>query len=117
MAIRAKIVLAAAAGHTNCEIATQLCVSPKTVSLWRRRFLDSGLAGIEKEAARGKRMASPPPKVVRRILQMTVHQQPPGSRSWTTRSLAKALGISPSMVHRVWKANGVSPQGKRPSSQ
>ena len=49
LALRARIVLAAASGSRNREIADQLCVSPKTVALWRRRFLNARLSGIEKK--------------------------------------------------------------------
>ena len=54
LALRARIVLLAADGKTNQQIAQQLATSPKTVSLWRRRFLEARLAGIEREAPRGR---------------------------------------------------------------
>jgi transposase len=55
LAVRARIILLAAKGKTNKEIAIRLKARPKTVSLWRRRFADRGLAGIEKESPRGGR--------------------------------------------------------------
>ncbi len=54
LALRAEIILLAAEGKTNQQIAHQLHTSPKTVSLWRRRFLQGGLDAIEREAPRGK---------------------------------------------------------------
>jgi transposase len=108
LALRAKIVLAAAAGCGNREIAAQLRVSPRTVALWRQRFLESRLSGIEKEAPRGRRAARTPENTIRRILDATIHGPPLGMRFWTIRSLASTLGISPSTVHRVWKAHGIS---------
>jgi transposase len=112
LALRARIVLAAASGSRNREIADQLCVSPKTVALWRRRFLNARLSGIEKEAPRGRRVAGVPEHIVRNILDAT-YGRPPDRRFWTTRALADILGVSPSTVHRVWKAHGISPGDAR----
>ena len=103
LALRAKIVLLAADGETNVEIARKLRASLKTVVLWRRRFLDGRLAGIEKEARRCKRKSEIGKATTRLILQKTKE------RHWTVRSLAKELGISPSMVYRVWKTYGLRP--------
>jgi len=110
LALRVKIVLAAADGRTNQEIASRLRASPKTVSLWRRRFLKGRLAAIEKEAPRSGRKSKASQKMVRLILQKTRKERPANATRWTTRSLAKELGISPSMVQRVWKANGLTPR-------
>ena len=112
LALRAKIVLAAAEARTNQEIARQLHASPKTVSLWRRRFLEGRLVAIEKEAPRGGRKPKASQKMVHLILQKTRKERPANATRWTTRSLAKELGISPSMVQRVWKANGLTPRAK-----
>jgi transposase len=111
VALRAKIVLLAADGKTNQEIAGQLRVSPKTVSLWRRRFLVGRLVGIEKEAPRSKRRSKAYETTVCLILRKT-EERPAHATQWTTRSLAKELGISPSMVQRVWKANSLNSRQK-----
>lgn len=108
LTLRAKIVLLAAEGKTNREIAEQVRASVKTVSLWRRRFLEGRLAGVEKEAPRGHRQRTVAHEaMVRLILHKTTKERPAGAMHWTIRSLAKELGISPSMVQRVWKANGL----------
>ena len=109
LALRAKIVLLAADGATNQEIAAQLRASRKTVSLWRRRFLEGRLAGIEKEAPRGKLGAKVDEAVVRLILRKT-KERPANAPYWTVRSLANELGISPSLVQRVWKASNRRPR-------
>ena len=103
LALRAKIVLLAADGETNVEIARKLRASLKTVVLWRRRFLDGRLAGIEKEARRCKRKSEVSEATTHLILQKM------RERRWTVRSLATELGISPSMVYRVWKAYSLKP--------
>ena len=107
LALRANIILLAADGKSNQEIAVQLRASPKTVSLWRRRFLEGRLGGIEKEAPRSKRRSKAHETMVCLILRKT-KERPANATQWTTRSLAKELGISPSMVQRVWKANGLN---------
>ena len=69
LVLRAKIILLAADGRTNQEIARQLRASRKTVSLWRRRFLKGRLAGIEKESPRNKPQSRVDEAVVRLILR------------------------------------------------
>ena len=103
LALRAKIILLAADGRTNYEIADQLQATRKTVSLWRRRFLKDRLAGIEKEAPRGRQGPTVDEAVVRLILQK-MKERPANTPRWTIRSLAKELGFSPAKLHRVLKA-------------
>ena len=106
LVLRAKIILLAADGRTNQEIARQLRTSRKTVSLWRRRFLKGRLAGINKEAPRGRQGPMVDKAVVRLILQK-MKERPANVASWTVRSLAKELGIPPATLHRAWKASGL----------
>jgi len=108
LALHARIVLLAADGKSNQEIARQLRASRKTVSLWRRRFLEGRLAGIEKEAPRKKRRSQVNETMVRLIVRKTMKERPANGKHWTTRSLAKELEISPSLVQRVWKAKGLN---------
>ena len=109
LVLRSKIVLMAANGKMNKTIARQLKTAPKTVSLWRRRFADRRLAGIEKDAPRGGRDPKARNKMARLIVEKTTQTVPANATQWTTRTLAKELGTSPAMVQRVWKANGLKP--------
>ncbi len=97
----------------NLEIAAQLGTSRQTVGLWRRRFLTKGLAGIAKDAPRGGR----PPRQRRRvealIVETTTQTKPPHATQWTTRRLAAHLGVSHSMVQRIWKAYDLKPHRVR----
>ncbi len=102
LALRAKIILLAADGRTNQEIAHQLRASRKTVSLWRRRFLKGRLAGIEKESPRNKPQSRVDEAVVRLILRK-MKERPANVTRWTIRSLAKELGIPSATLHRAWK--------------
>jgi transposase len=109
LALRANILLLAADGAPNKEIARRLRASTKTVSMWRRRFQARRVAGIEKAAPRGKPRAETHGPIAHLILQKTLHERPDNASRWTTRSLAKELGVSPSLVQRIWKANGLTP--------
>lgn len=101
LVLRVKIILLAAEGKTNMEIAGQLHTTRKRVSLWRRRFLERRLAGIETEAPRGRQGSEALLKMVRQKMK----QRPANGTRWTIRLLAKELGISASTVQRVWKAS------------
>ncbi len=109
LVLRAKIVWLAARGRQNKDIAAELGVDRSIVGRWRWRFAQRGLAGIEKDAPRGGRKPTKRNKLLRLIIEKTTKETPPNATHWSTRSLAKRLGASQSMVHRVWKANGLKP--------
>ena len=104
---RAQIVLLASAGRQNLDIAAELDIERTVVGRWRRRFGAQGLAGLEKDAPRGGRPADT--GLARQIVTHTTQCQPPNATHWSTTSMAKALGTSPSTVSRVWRANGLKP--------
>jgi len=106
---RAKIVLLATEGMRNKDIAAEVGTDRLTVSRWRRRFARQRLAGIEKDAPRAGRKPTCRDKVARVIVERTTQTRPANATHWSTRTLAKELDVSPSMVHRVWKANGLKP--------
>ena len=106
---RAQIVLLAAAGRENIEIADALGVERTIVGRWRRRFVAQGLAGIEKDAPRGGRKPTVRNRAARRIVEATTQTKPANATHWSTRRLAVKLGVSASMVQRVWQANGLKP--------
>lgn len=106
---RAQIVLLAAEGQMNKDIAVELGIMPNTVVRWRGRFATGGLAAIEKDAPRGGRRAIRGQALAPLILEKTTQERPTGATHWSGRTLAAALGIDKSMVWRVWKANGLQP--------
>jgi transposase len=108
LVLRAKIVLLAAEEKENREIADLLETSRQTVGLWRTRFAQEGVKGIEKDAPRGRRPLSRL-ALERQITEKTTQEKPVGATDWSTRTLAKELGTSHSMVHRVWRAHGLRP--------
>jgi transposase len=101
LVLRAKIVLLAAEGKANNQIAAELGTSRKTVGLWRTRFIEERCAGIEKDAPRAGR--KPSQKVISEIIRKTTQERPPGGAThWSTRRMAAAVGVSRSLVQRVW---------------
>lgn len=107
LVLRARIVLLAAKGLRNKDIATELDVGHVQVSRWRERYLKSRFAGIERDLPRGAPSAAVD---VARLVQLTTRSKPRTSDQWSTRTLAAALGISPASVSRHWRAKGLTPQ-------
>ena len=110
---RAQIVLLASEGKENREIAEELDIERTIVGRWRGRFAAQGLAGIEKDAPRGGRLPSKRQQVAPRIVEVTTQQTPAAATHWTTNTLARHLGVSQSMVSRVWRAHGLKPHLSR----
>lgn len=106
---RAKIVLLAAEGTENKDIASQLQCTRRTASRWRNRFAQLRLSGIEKDAPRAGRKASVREKKEAEIVRKTTQETPPGATHWSTRTMAAAVGVSKATVQRVWRDNGLKP--------
>jgi len=103
---RARIVLLAAAGKQNKEIAAALAIGRVQVSRWRARYRAKRLAGIERDLPRG----APPPRVdVARLVALTTQSKPVAATHWSTRTMAAKLGVSAASVSRHWRANGLKP--------
>lgn len=106
---RAKIVLLAAAGKQDLEIARRLAIVPRTAARWRTRFLQQGIAGLEQDAPRPGRPRHISPETVRRVVEKTTREKPPHATHWSTRTMAAAVGISEATVRRIWRAHGLKP--------
>jgi len=109
LVLRAKIVLLASESLENRQIASELETSRPTVGLWRRRFAERGLSGIEKDAPRGGRPPKSRQALEGRIVEMTTQETPRNATHWSTRTLARVLGTNHSTVHRVWRSHGLKP--------
>jgi len=104
---RSRIVLAAAAGRTNQEIAGELRMPEVTVGKWRRGFASRGLDGI-KDASRSGRPVKHGQQIVQRV-QNRACQQPEYYSRWSVRTLAEDLKLPPSTVHQILAASGLQP--------
>ena len=109
IALRAKIVLAAAGGAPNQRIAKELGTTRSTVSLWRGRFAGGGTEALTRIApGRGRRPTYTAERVTQ-IVQATTQTRPQGATHWSTRTMARAQGLSKATIQRIWSAHGLQP--------
>jgi len=107
--LRAKIVLMAAQGRQNKDVAASLGVSRPTVQLWRERFLALRLPGLEKDAPRPGRNPRIPFSKINAVVEATLHTTPKNATHWSTRTMAKAQGLSEASIRRIWKQYNLKP--------
>ncbi|HKB05155.1 MAG TPA: IS630 family transposase [Gemmataceae bacterium] len=108
LALRAHIALAAAAGHPNAAIAADLRVTVPTVRKWRDRFADRRLEGLADEPRPGAPRTITDEQVEAAVTR-TLESRPADATHWSTRSLARALGLSQTAVARIWHTFGLKP--------
>ncbi len=108
LALRSRIVLAAADGTSNSQVAADLGVTPQTVGKWRSRFLLDRLDGLVDEPRPG-RPRSVSDEEVESVIAKTLEEVPTGATHWSSRSMAAVTGLSQSTVSRVWRAFGLQP--------
>lgn len=108
LATRARVVLMCASGMQNIDVAEKLGVSKQMVGKWRQRFIDHRLDGLVDEPRPGA-----PRKIsdedVERVVVQTLESTPRDATHWSVRSMAKQTGISPTTVHRIWRAFSLQP--------
>ena len=108
VAQRARIVLLAAEGLNNNVVADKVGVNQATVGKWRKRYLERGVDGLIDEPRPGApRTISD--AAVEEVVVRTLEETPPDATHWSTRDLAKRVGMSPSSVGRIWQAFGLKP--------
>ena len=106
---RARIVLLAADGMENKQIARRMNLTEKKTARWRSRFLAGGIAALQKDAPRPGKPRTITGGQVKRVVEMTLHQKPANATHWSTRTMALAAGISEATVRRIWRAHGLKP--------
>lgn len=110
---RARVVLLAAAGKQDLEIAAEVGISNQKAARWRKRFLKLGLAGLERDAARPGRTPTITPAMVQDVVRKTTQEKPANATHWSTRTMAEATGLSEKSVRRIWHKNGLKPHLSR----
>jgi transposase len=108
VAMRSRIVLAAADGLGNTAVAAKLGVQVGTARKWRNRFLAERLEGVLDEPRPG-RPRTVVDEQVEAVITRTLETSPKDATHWSTRSLAAELGMSQSAVSRIWRAFGLAP--------
>jgi transposase len=108
LAARARIVLGAAQGKNNTQIAGELGLTRGTVTKWRRRFAAERLDGLVDEPRPGRPRTISDAQV-EEVIVRTLERTPQDATHWSTRSMAREVGLSQSAVSRIWRAFGLQP--------
>lgn len=109
LAMRARVVLSCQqSDRSNGEIAEQLRVTPQTVGKWRTRFAQKRLDGLLDEPRPGAPRTIGD-ALVEKLIAKTLHEKPREATHWSSRSMAKASGLSQTAVVRIWHAFGLQP--------
>ena len=108
--MRARIVLMAARGMTDKDIAHKLDTDRRVAARWRARFLAAGVDGLLQDASRpGRPRTARMAANVEHVVRVTLEETPQGATHWSTRTLAAHLGTSASAVARIWREHGLKP--------
>jgi transposase len=108
LAFRARLILASAEGKNNSDVAAAFHVTRPTVGKWRARFIARRLDGLLDEPRPGApRQISD--RDVERVITKTLESTPKDATHWSTRSMAKASGLTQSAVSRIWRAFALEP--------
>jgi transposase len=109
LALRCRIVLGAATGATNQDIARELGCNPVTVGKWRTRFAAKRLDGLMDEPRPGQPRKITD-EIVEQVIVTTLEETPPdGSTQWSTRSMAAKVGLNQTAISRIWRTFGLKP--------
>ena len=108
LALRARIILLAARNWNNIEVADELQITRQTVGRWRRRFIEKRLQGLLDEPRPGapRKMSDAD---IEQVITKTLESTPRGATHWSTRSMAKATGMSQTAISRIWRAFALQP--------
>jgi transposase len=109
VALRSAIVLAAADGLSNNQIAKDLGTTRTTVILWRDRYVAGGASALTEIAPGRGRKPSISASKVATIVKATIETTPKGATQWSCRTMAKVAKVSPDTVHRIWRDHGLRP--------
>lgn len=109
VALRSRIVLAAAEGQADSFIAQQLETNRKTVVLWRTRFAEQGVSSVWEIAPGRGRKATYGPEKIKAVIDATLQSKPKGMTQWSCRSMAKTQGVSKSTISNIWRSHHLKP--------
>ena len=109
VALRSRIVLAAAEGQSESAIAIQLGTNRKTVRLWRTRFAEHGVKSLWEVAPGRGRKPTYGAEKIKAIVDATLQTKPHGMTQWSCRGMAKSQGVSKSTISNVWRSHHLKP--------
>jgi transposase len=105
----ARIVLMTADGTGTMAIRAAAGKGKPTIWRWQERYVQDGAGGLFRHAPRGRAFPAASPEQVAAVVERTLHETPPAATHWTLRLIAKASGLAPSTVHRIWREHGLKP--------
>jgi transposase len=108
LAQRARIVLLCAEGKSNIAVAAELGITRVTVGKWRNRFIRQRFAGLSDEPRPGVPRTITDAQI-EEVVVRTLEEVPEGATHWSKRELARQVGLSPTTIHRIWRAFGLKP--------
>ena len=108
LALRARIVLRCATGVENQQVAADLRIDKTTVGKWRRRFVEHRMDGLRDEPRSGTPRTIEDARI-EAVIVRTLESVPADATHWSSRSMARACGLSVSTVQRIWRAFGLQP--------
>src|SRR6266481_9543724 len=106
---RARIVLLSADRVAVMAIVRSVGKSKVTVGRWQERYLAKGIDGLRRDATRPGRKPPLAAEVIARVVEKTLREKPPAATHWSTRRMARAMGLSHTSVKRIWNAHGLKP--------
>jgi transposase len=109
VAQRCRIVLAAAAGHMDKDIAESMQINYKTVALWRQRFSSEGPDCLWEVATGRGRKPQFAPERIEGIIDATLQTKPDGATHWSCRTMAEKQGVSKATINRIWHSHNLQP--------
>src|ERR1700739_1790158 len=107
--LRARLILMLAEGRSYTEVQKRLNTTAPTISKWRKRFLEQRVDGLMHARHPGQKPSVITPQLQAKVLAATRRKPSDGSIHWSCRKLAKELGISKDVVHRIWRTAGLRP--------
>jgi transposase len=109
LVVRARVVLLAADGMSDKDIARKQRISAPTVRLWRKRFRELGIAGLETDRPRSGRPSTLTSEDIKTVVESTLHSKPTAATHWSTRLMSEATGLPRMAIQRIWSAHNLKP--------
>src|SRR5438132_3160803 len=110
---RARIIVLTTDGEGTTGVMRAVGKGKTVVWRWQERFMQEGVEGLTRDKTRPSRIPPLPAATVDRVVALTNQTPPHEATHWTAPTMAKAVGISPSSVHRIWKGHGLQPHRVR----
>ena len=106
---RSRIVLLSAAANGTMSIMRAVGKSKPTVWRWQERYLAEGIGGLQRDATRPGRKPPLTAEAIAEVVEKTLREKPPAATHWSTRRMARAVGLSHTSVKRIWHGHGLKP--------